>query len=241
MASNTVASNRFVRSLQQVVFVMIWEQCRIPSRIRGMALNTICRETEGLVVWVDTFIVIIRVTPSTSIGSSGIISIDVTRCTIIFYSKVCPCQDIILIVIERRRTPTLRSVAFLTGSWKLRNIVIGIFGRSIICSVASRTSGWRIGINITLMAIYTAMRGGFMGSIQYKIFIVIRKCSRTPPRCGGMTLRTIRREAKGLVIWVDTTVVIFSMTARAGSRSITEVTSLVAFFTIIGDDLVSTR
>jgi hypothetical protein len=132
-------------------------------------------------------------------------------------------------------------VTFFTGSWKLCNVVIGIFGRSVIGSVASRTSGWRIGINITLMAIYTAMRGGFMGSIKHKVFIVIRKCSGAPPRCGGMTLRAIGRETKGLVVWVDTTVVILGMTARTSSGSISEITGLVAFFTIIGNDLVCPR
>jgi hypothetical protein len=132
-------------------------------------------------------------------------------------------------------------VTTLTGSWKLGSLVIWFFGRSIIGGMASSASGWRVAVNVPLVTGRTIVGNRFMLAFQYIIFIVIGERGRSPTRCGGVAFCTIRREPKRLVIGIDTAVVILGMAPCTGIGCITKITSLVAFFTIIGNDLVCPR
>lgn len=126
--------------------------------------------------------------------------------------------EILLVVVERRRIPTICRMASLTRSRETRRRVI-----RVVCSIKIRCMTTEaIGRRIVVVAVgmtLVATRAG-MRSCEWPVRIVNGKGGGRPVRCSRMTGCTIGREVQCNVVRIGAGIVIRHVAAIAGVRRI---------------------
>lgn len=198
-----------------IIFIMNRKFCGFPSRIGGVALRTIVRQSEFLVCGICGLQVIGLVAIKAICGCTGIAALMTLQT---FHVDVRPGErEIRGIVIESARTFTSRvagktGIAFINIAADTLMLLIRI-GLVVLMAVDTTEQCVIRRICVTFRTVhpFALMRAAVNREIQS----VMIKGGGLPGRF-AMAGFAIRRKLRGFMIWIGSLIVLLTMTGKAG-------------------------
>ena len=163
VAGGTIVGNGSVCPVQWIIIIVDREGRRFPARGCSVAHSTIRREHQRNVIWIETSVIIRRMTART--GVWGIIVIPIVAGIAI----ICDCgvgsgQRVECIVVKSRRHPGRFGMAILAGGRELVRSMVRIQG-AVVISLVTAYAGIRCVIVISVMAYCTIIGNGDVRSV----------------------------------------------------------------------------
>jgi len=177
-----------MRTCKNIIVVVNRECGRLPARIGGMAGNTLVGYPYSRMIRIGGLAVISLVAPL-----AGIWSVGVPACMTlgaVGNGSMGTCKRVYRVMIESGWNPGILRMACLARGRKLRRHMVRARCLIVSISMAPVTGVRRIDI-VSLVTGGAIVSHIQMGSLDYVVVVVNRKCGRLPARVDGMAYRAI--------------------------------------------------